>query len=135
MSFSACFTWYDVFSSVHVSAIFHSFILSLSNIPLHVYSCIPLLCSLLMNTLCLTHKFSNSSGRFWIWCTCVSMSLFCDVIGSELQCIGASLVAQLVKNLPAVCETWVWSLGWKEPLEKGKATHSSILAYRIPWTL
>ena len=45
-----------------------------------------------------------------------------------------SLVAQLVKNLPAVRETWVLSLGWEDPLEKGKATHSSILACRIPWT-
>ena len=47
----------------------------------------------------------------------------------------ASLVAQLVKNLPAMRETWVWSLGWENPLEKGKATHSSILAWRIPWTV
>ena len=47
---------------------------------------------------------------------------------------GASLVAQLVKNLPAMRETWVRSLGWEDPLEKGKATHSSILAWRIPWT-
>ena len=46
----------------------------------------------------------------------------------------ASLVAQLVKNPPAVRETWVRSLGWEDPLEKGKATHSSILAWRIPWT-
>ena len=46
----------------------------------------------------------------------------------------ASLVAQLVKNLPAVWETWVRSLGWEDSLEKGKATHSSILAWRIPWT-
>ena len=38
----------------------------------------------------------------------------------------------LVKNLPAMPETWVWSLGWEDPLEKGKATHSSILAWRIP---
>ena len=44
-----------------------------------------------------------------------------------------SLVAQLVKNLPAMWETWVQSLGWEDPLEKGKATHSSILAWRIPW--
>ena len=44
----------------------------------------------------------------------------------------ASLVAQLVKNLPAMPETWVQSLGWKDPLEKGRATHSSILAWRIP---
>ena len=52
-----------------------------------------------------------------------------------LQNSWASLVAQLVKNLPAVRETWVQSLGWGDPLEKGKATHSSILAWRIPWTL
>ena len=45
----------------------------------------------------------------------------------------ASLVAQLVKNLPAMWETWVRSLGWEGPLEKGKATHSSILAWRILW--
>ena len=44
----------------------------------------------------------------------------------------ASLVAQLVKNPPAMRETWVQSLGWEDPLEKGKATHSSILAGRIP---
>ena len=44
----------------------------------------------------------------------------------------ASLVALLVKNLPAMQETWVQSLGWKDPLEKGKAAHSSILAWRIP---
>ena len=47
----------------------------------------------------------------------------------------ASLVAQLVKNLPAMQETWVRSLGWEDHVEKGKATHSSILAWRIPWTL
>ena len=47
----------------------------------------------------------------------------------------ASLVAQLVKNLPAIRETWVRSLGWKDPLEKGKATQSSILALRIQWTV
>ena len=46
----------------------------------------------------------------------------------------ASLVAQTGKNLPAVWKTWVRSLGWKEPLEKGMATQSSILAWRIPWT-
>ena len=47
---------------------------------------------------------------------------------------GASLVAQMVKNLPAVQETQVQSLGQEDPLEKGMATHSSILAWRIPWT-
>ena len=44
----------------------------------------------------------------------------------------ASLVAQLVKNLPAVQETWVQSLGWEDPLKEGMAIHSSILAWRIP---
>ena len=46
---------------------------------------------------------------------------------------GASLVAQLVKNPPVRQETWVRSLGWEDPLEKRKATLSSILAWRIPW--
>ena len=44
-------------------------------------------------------------------------------------------VAQLVKNPPAMWETWVRSLGWEDPLEEGMATHSSILAWRIPWTV
>ena len=55
--------------------------------------------------------------------------------GYPLQYSWASLVAQLVKHLPAMRETWVQSLGWEDPLEKGKATHSSILAWRIPWTI
>ena len=48
---------------------------------------------------------------------------------------GASLVAQLIKNPPAMQETWVQSLGWEDPLEKRKATHSSIVVWRIPWTV
>ena len=56
-------------------------------------------------------------------------------IGYPLQYSWASLVAQLVKNLPAMQRTWVWSLGWEDPLEKGKAVHSSILAWSIPWTI
>ena len=52
-----------------------------------------------------------------------------------LQSSWASFVAQLVKNPPSRQETWVRSLGWEDPLEKGKATHSSILAWRIPWTV
>ena len=46
-----------------------------------------------------------------------------------------SFVAKLVKNPPAMWETWVRSLGWEDPLEKGKAIHSSILTWRIPWTV
>ena len=56
-------------------------------------------------------------------------------IGYPLQYSWASLVAHLVKNLSAMRETWVQSLGWEDPLEKGKAVHSSILAWRIPWTV
>ena len=58
----------------------------------------------------------------------------------KVVCIGggmiyrASLVAQLVKNPPAMRETWVRSLDWEDPLEEGMATHPRILAWRIPWT-
>ena len=55
-------------------------------------------------------------------------------IGYPLQYSWASLVAQLIKNLPAMGETWVQSLDWEDPLEKGIATHSSILAWKIPRT-
>ena len=49
--------------------------------------------------------------------------------------LPASLVTQLVKNPPAMWETWVRSLVWEDPLEKGMATHSGVLAWRIPWTV
>ena len=55
-------------------------------------------------------------------------------MGYTLQYSWASLVAQTVKNLPAMQETWIWSLGWEDPLEEGMATHSSILVWKIPWT-
>ena len=58
-----------------------------------------------------------------------------DRIGYPLQYSRASFVAQLVKNPPAIQETWVRSFGWKDPLEKEKSTHSSILAWRVPWTV
>ena len=48
--------------------------------------------------------------------------------------MGASLVAQRLKRLPSMWETWVRSLGWEDPLEKETVTHSSTLAWRIPWT-
>ena len=57
---------------------------------------------------------------------------FGEGIGYPLQYSWVSLVAQLVKHPPAMRKTWLWSLGWEDPLEKGKATHSSILAWRIP---
>ena len=55
-------------------------------------------------------------------------------LGYPFQCSWASLVPQLVKNLPAMWETWVRPLGWEDQLEKEMATYSSIVAWRIPWT-
>ena len=58
-----------------------------------------------------------------------------NLVKNALSQDWASLMAQLVKNPPAMRETWVQSLGWEDPLEKGKATYSSIVAWRIPWTV
>ena len=86
--------------------------------------------------------FSHSSGGKESTCNAAGPGLIPgsgrstgEGIGYPLQYSWASLVAQLVKNLPAMQKTWVWSSGWEDPLEKGKATHSSILAWRIPWTV
>jgi len=70
---------------------------------------------------------SNSLAPFLLYSptTCTFSSVY----------ILLPLVAQLAKNPPAMWETWFQSLGWEDPLEKGKATHSSILAWRIPWTV
>ena len=68
--------------------------------------------------------FSSSLGKVF-WSSFFPFSLFR---------LWASIVAQSVKNLPAVQETQVWSLGWEDPLEKEMATHSSILAWKISWT-
>ena len=73
-------------------------------------------------------SFWSFSKRFY---SHIPGLFFRPVFGSHL----ASLVAQMVKNLPAMWETWVPSLGWEDALEKGKFTHSSILAWRIPWTV
>ena len=71
-------------------------------------------------------------------CTRTAESLRCSPATITALLIGcipvwASLVAHLVKSPPAIRETWVRSLGWEDPLEKGKATYSSILAWRTPW--
>ena len=58
-----------------------------------------------------------------------------EAIGYPLQYSWVSPVAQLIKSPPAMRETWVRSMGWKDPLEKEKATQSIILASRIPWTV
>ena len=61
-----------------------------------------------------------------------SLSCIGEGNGNPLQCSWASLMAQMLKNLPVKWETWIGSLSWEDPLEKGMATHSSILAWRIP---
>ena len=65
----------------------------------------------------------------------ISVHSFIPLFTRQIFWVRASLVAQLVKNLPGVRETWVQSLDWEDLLEKGKATHSSLLAWRIPWTV
>ena len=92
--------------------------------------------------LCVTKSLPDSSVGKESACNAGDISLIPGLgrsagegIGYPLQYSWASLVAQLIKNLLAVWETWVRSLGWEDPLEMGKATHSSILAWSIPWTL
>ena len=64
----------------------------------------------------------------------LAISIIIHMLFILLYLFRTSLVAQMIKNLPAMRETQVWSLGWEDPLEDGMATHSSILAWRIPWT-
>ena len=92
--------------------------------------------------ICIPLTFSGSSAGKETTCNARDPSLIPGLgrstgkgLGYLLQYSWASLVTQLVKNLPAMWITWVLSLGWKDPLEKGKATHSSILAWRIPQTV
>jgi len=66
----------------------------------------------------------------------LSLLIFCQVLLliTNDRYLQASLVVQMVRNLPALQKTWVRPLGWEDPLEKGMATHSRTLAWRIPWT-
>ena len=88
---------------------------------------------------CIIEVYRNIHLSFIDWivspCRFICWSPNCST--TECDCIwrGISLVAQLVENLPALRETWVRSLSWEDPLEKGMATYSSILAWRIPWTI
>ena len=88
------------------------------------------------------HGFPNSSVGKESACNAGDPSTIPDSrrsagegIGYPLQYSWASIMAQLVKNPPTIRETWVQSLGREDRLEKAKATHSSILAWRIPWTI
>ena len=77
---------------------------------------------------CVTNSKSHGKYKERFCLYFKGIEAFCDLFVSN----WAFLVAQLVKNLPAMWETWVRSLDWEDPLKKGKATHSSILAWRIP---
>ena len=79
-------------------------------------------------------------GTSWELCLRLTTLRICIICSEEIWSLhkpkvylGSSLVAQMVKNLPAVQETLLWSLDQEEPLEKGMATYSSILTWRIPW--
>ena len=89
-------------------------------------------------TFCDSIRMSKSLLRFWRLGKTRALQRqwdsFSKILKGSIVRAGASLVAQLIRNLPAMQETWGWSLGWEDPLEKGMATHSSILAWRIPWT-
>ena len=73
--------------------------------------------------------------KSFLWSNKISCLISSENYFQSYYKFWASLTAQLVKNLPAVQETLARSLGWEDPLEKGKATHSRILACRIPWTV
>ena len=108
--------------------------------------------SSLLHAVCVSLRVKTLSFHFPVLCECIEKGASCfayegctcnhtkwfkrfETMGNcEPQCSWASLVAQMVKNLPAMRETRVPSLGWEGPLEEGMAAHSSILAWRIPWT-
>ena len=125
---------------VHDLDIEHIILFGFQNIPLsrHIED---IQCDSILKALLVIQGFPDSSvGRVHLqcrrpWSIPRSGRPAGDGIGYPLQDSWASLVAQLVKNPPAMWETWVQSLGWEDPLEKGKATHSSILVWRIPWTV
>ena len=82
--------------------------------------------------------FNISKARGIKYKSLLFTNIYCKEDDKTVEAVTlfpASLVVRLVKNLPAVRETWVLSLGWEDSLEKEKATHSSILAWRIPWTV
>ena len=94
--------------------------------------------SLNRNLECMRKQTIQKASWGWevphtFWILTVSQNIPC-LLWLFMLSYGASLMAQTVKNLPAMRETWVQSPGWEDPLEKEMATHSSILAWRIPWT-
>ena len=83
-------------------------------------------------------RFKKEGIYVYLWLIHVDVwqktTKFCKAIILQLKNKLIKMLKTHTKNLPAMWETWVRSLGWEDPLEKGKATHSSILAWRIPWT-
>ena len=101
-----------------------SIIASASVSPMNIHDWFPLGLTGLFSLLSrgLSRVFSNTTVRNY------------QFFSAQSSLWPTSYMAQMVKNLPAMQETWFRSLGWEDPLEKGMATHSSILAWRIPWT-
>ena len=103
-----------------------------SSCPLSRWCYLSILSSVALFSFCLqSFPALESFPMSWFFVS-GSQSIGASVLASVPSINGASLVAQLVKNPPAMQETWVQSLGWEDALEKGKATHSSILAWRTP---
>ena len=107
-------------------------ILLFSSISLHWLLRKAFLIWLILSSWCCLTCSSNFSSPLTRGLIRFSLSL---IILTKISYNSAFLVAQLVKNPPAMQETWVGSLDWEDPLEKEKATHSNILAWRIPWTV
>ena len=96
-------------------------------------------CSMFSSNCCFLNcvQISQEAGKVvWYSHLLMNFQVCCDPHSQRLthHKIISSLVAQMVKNLPAIQETPIQSLGWEDTLEKGIATHSSILAWKIPWT-
>ena len=94
-------------------------------LPLHVYPSV-----MILNNLSAFMCHSDATEKKGCPCSHLQSRLCC----LQSPFLTGLLLAHMVKNLPAMQETWVWSLGGEDPLEKGMATHSSILAWWIPWT-
>ena len=99
----------------------------------------PVYCSMSSSNYCFLTciQISQEAGKVvWYSCLLMNFPFCCDPQSQRLthHKIISSLVAQMAKNLPAIQETPIQSLGWEDTLEKGMATHSSILTWKIPWT-
>ena len=109
-----------------------------------VYVFVKCVCQINLNIIARSKRCNADRTQWVYWDSIVRAVFHCVYTHTQLglplcvhthtHTLGASLVAQLVKNLPAVWETWVWFLGQEDSLEKEMAAHSSILAWRIPWT-